>query len=97
MPENTAPEIDPSTMLTLNLSIGHINQVLAIIAKRPLEEVMDLFNTIRTQGDMQLAARRMNGAAPPPQTPVEVVKKVADEVVNEGKRTRARRRTTMVN
>jgi hypothetical protein len=41
--------------ITITLSVKEVDQILALLSKRPLEEVIDLFNKIRGQGVAQIA------------------------------------------
>ena len=40
--------------ITLTLNVKEVDAILALIAKQPLVEVIDLFNKIRSQGTKQL-------------------------------------------
>jgi len=50
----------------LTLTVKEIDMILALIAKQPLGEVLDIFNKIRSQGISQLAP-----VAPPKEEEVE--------------------------
>ena len=41
--------------ISLTLSVREVDMILACLAKRPLEEVIDLFAKIKNQGSSQLA------------------------------------------
>ena len=41
--------------ISLTLSVREVDMILAVIAKRPLEEVIDLFIKIKNQGASQIA------------------------------------------
>jgi hypothetical protein len=41
--------------ITITLTVKEVDQILASLSKRPLEEVIDLFNKIRVQGIAQVA------------------------------------------
>lgn len=45
---NLNPEV------VLRLTVPQVNQLLAIVAKEPLAQVIDLFSAIKSQGDMAL-------------------------------------------
>lgn len=63
--------VDPDIVISLRLSVGQVNQVLEIIGTQPLGNVLGLYTSIRTQGDMALAAARSQQADPPPVPPKE--------------------------
>ena len=42
--------------ITITLTVKEVDQILALLSKRPLDEVIDLFNKIRVQGIAQVAA-----------------------------------------
>lgn len=54
--------LNPGVHLTL--SVLQVNQLLAIIAKEPLGQVIDLFSTIKAQGDMALLAIQADDRKP---------------------------------
>ena len=41
--------------ISLTLSVREVDMILACLAKRPLEEVIDLFAKIKAQGSAQLS------------------------------------------
>ena len=41
--------------ITITLTVKEVDQILASLSKRPLEEVIDLFNKIRAQGMSQIS------------------------------------------
>jgi CO dehydrogenase/acetyl-CoA synthase gamma subunit (corrinoid Fe-S protein) len=41
--------------ITITLAVKEVDQILALLSKRPLDEVIDLFNKIRAQGVAQIA------------------------------------------
>lgn len=43
------------TKISLELTVEQVNLLLSIVSTRPLSEVLDLFVTIRSQGEKQLA------------------------------------------
>lgn len=43
----------------LTLTVAQVNQVLAIISKQPLDQVIDLFTSIKAQGDRALAGMQL--------------------------------------
>lgn len=63
--------VDPNIVISLRLSVGQVNQILEIIGTQPLANVLNLYTSIRTQGDMALAAARSQQADPPPVPPKE--------------------------
>jgi len=50
--------------IVLRLSLPEVNQLLAIVAKQPLDQVIDLFSKIKSQGDAAMAVA-VAAAAPP--------------------------------
>ena len=46
--------MDLNPPVHLKLTVLQVNQLLAIVAKEPLVQVIDLFTTIKMQGDMAL-------------------------------------------
>lgn len=44
--------------LTINLSVGEVQTILAAIAKQPFEQVADLFFKLKQQAEQQLAAQQ---------------------------------------
>lgn len=47
---------DPNLIIILRLTVGQINQILAVLGEKPLSEVLGTFTAIRSQGDAQVAA-----------------------------------------
>ena len=43
--------------ISLTLSVREVDMILVSLAKRPLEEVIDLFGKIKAQGTAQIAAK----------------------------------------
>ena len=41
--------------ISLTLSVREVDMILSAVAKRPLEEVIDLFIKIKSQGSSQIA------------------------------------------
>lgn len=58
----TQPSPLDNIPVTLSLNVGMVNYILAVLAKRPLEECMNVFTAIKQQGDAAVAA----ATAPPP-------------------------------
>lgn len=48
--------MEPTTNLTLELTVDEINMVLRVLGKHPFEEVVGLIRKIKDQGDTQIAA-----------------------------------------
>jgi hypothetical protein len=52
--------------ISLTLSVREVDMILVSLAKRPLEEVIDLFGKIKAQGSAQISAKEneaSNGGA----------------------------------
>lgn len=91
-PTAASVPVDPNIVIPLQLSVGQINQVLEIIGTQPLGNVLGLYTSIRTQGDMALAAARAQQVALP-----ESLKQLLEEPPSplpESKPNRAVRRST---
>ena len=43
--------------ISLTLSVREVDMILVLLAKRPLEEVIDLFAKIKAQGSAQISAK----------------------------------------
>lgn len=54
----TAP-LDVNTPIQLVLTVGQINHVLHVLRTQPLGEVLDLFNSIQSQGNLAAAALQL--------------------------------------
>lgn len=50
-------QLDPNTMVPIMLNVSQVQQVLNIVAKQPLESVIDIFASIKNQAETAL--RRM--------------------------------------
>lgn len=61
-PSPQKPSVPNDMVIPLTLTVIQINQLLTIIGKEPLGQVMDLFMAIRSQGDMALMTYRTNAA-----------------------------------
>ena len=57
-------------MIQLQFSIAEVNSILRSLGKSPFEEVADLINKIKQQGEPQAAA--LMQAAPASEAPAEV-------------------------
>jgi hypothetical protein len=44
--------------ISLTLSVREVDMILVALAKRPLEEVVDLFSKIKAQGSAQISAKQ---------------------------------------
>lgn len=53
----------------LELTVTHVNTILNALAKLPLEQVLDAFNSIQQQAGQQVQAAQ-SAAIQPPQEPV---------------------------
>lgn len=60
-------QLDPNTVVPIMLNVNQVQQVLNIIAKQPLETVIDVFASIKNQAE---AALRQMTNAPTPNVPV---------------------------
>lgn len=58
-------DVDPNLVIAVALSVKQINQLLFYLGKQPLGECLDLFNSLKGQGDMALAAMKLGGGTPP--------------------------------
>lgn len=61
-PQAPAPDpnkVDENLVIAIALSVKQINQLLFYLGQQKLSDVLDLFNQIKGQGDMALAAMRL--------------------------------------
>lgn len=67
--------IDMTMTVNIMLSLNQINQLLQVLGTQPLAQVIELFGSIKSQGDMAVMAFRMGSsgqqqpAPPPPAAP----------------------------
>lgn len=66
-----APPINPAMPIQFVLTVAHVNLVLKGLSKLPLEESIEVFQSVKGQGDMAIAvaqglAGKMQAAGPGP-------------------------------